>query len=83
MPHPPPSFDIKMAGCDPGDQSSVGRLGEYQHPKHVLFIDAFPRTSLGKVQKAELSRLVRDILVQEPSGPKRQTPPQAPLAAAP
>ena len=61
----------------------VGRLAEYQHPKHVLFIDTFPRTSLGKVQKAELSRLVRDVLVQEPSGRERQTPPQAPLGAAP
>ncbi|MGZ7087396.1 MAG: class I adenylate-forming enzyme family protein, partial [Ilumatobacteraceae bacterium] len=61
----------------------VGRLAEYQHPKHVLFLDAFPRTSLGKVQKAELSRLVRDMLVQEPSRPERETPPQAPLGAAP
>ncbi len=36
----------------------VGRLAEYQHPKHVLFFDELPHTSLGKVQKAELSRLV-------------------------
>lgn len=40
----------------------VGRLAEYQHPKHVIFMDEFPRTSLGKIQKAELARLVRDAV---------------------
>jgi fatty-acyl-CoA synthase len=36
-----------------------GRLARYQHPKHVLFVDEFPRTALGKIQKVELARAVR------------------------
>jgi fatty-acyl-CoA synthase len=34
-----------------------GRLAEYQHPRHVLFMDSLPKTSLGKVQKSELTNL--------------------------
>lgn len=44
----------------------VGRLAQYQQPKHVLFVDEFPRTSLGKIQKVELARWVRDALLTAP-----------------
>jgi len=40
----------------------VDKLAPYQHPKHVLFMQAFPRTSLGKIQKSELKRQLRDML---------------------
>jgi long-chain acyl-CoA synthetase len=36
-----------------------GRLAEYQHPKHILFMQSLPKTSLGKVQKAELASLAQ------------------------
>ena len=36
------------------------RLASYQHPKYVVFMDDFPRTSLGKVQRVELTRTVRE-----------------------
>ncbi len=35
-----------------------GRLAPYQHPRDVVFMDSFPRTALGKVQKAELRQKV-------------------------
>ena len=35
-----------------------GRLASYQHPQDVLFMDSFPHTALGKVQKPELCQMV-------------------------
>ena len=35
-----------------------GRLAKYQYPRDVLFVDSFPRTSLGKIQKNEVGKLV-------------------------
>jgi len=34
------------------------RLARYKHPRRVVFLDALPRNAMGKVQKAELRRLV-------------------------
>jgi fatty-acyl-CoA synthase len=33
-----------------------GRLARYKHPRDVVFLDALPRTAMGKVQKFELRR---------------------------
>lgn len=56
--------------CDPGwrDEKAVrllfdGKLAAYQHPSHILFMDDFPRTSLGKVQKVALAGLVQGKLI--------------------
>ena len=35
-----------------------GRLARYKHPREVRFVDALPKTALGKVQKAEVARLL-------------------------
>jgi len=35
-----------------------GQLARYKHPRRVLFAEALPKNALGKVQKAELRRLV-------------------------
>ena len=35
-----------------------GRLANYQYPRDILFVDSFPRTSLGKIQKNEVGKLV-------------------------
>jgi fatty-acyl-CoA synthase len=35
-----------------------GRLARYKHPRRVLFLEALPKNAMGKVQKAELRRLV-------------------------
>ena len=34
------------------------RLARYKHPRRVVFLDRLPRNAMGKVQKAELRRLV-------------------------
>ena len=39
----------------------TGRLARYKHPKHLIVVDALPRTATGKVRKAELrSRFAAD-----------------------
>jgi fatty-acyl-CoA synthase len=35
-----------------------GRIARFKHPKRVLFVDALPRTALGKVRREEVRRLV-------------------------
>ena len=35
-----------------------GRLARYKWPRRWLRVDALPKTALGKVQKAELKRLL-------------------------
>ena len=37
-----------------------GRLARYKHPRDVVFVDALPRTALGKVEVSRLRELVRD-----------------------
>ncbi|MBI2316845.1 MAG: AMP-binding protein [Betaproteobacteria bacterium] len=38
-------------------EHSKSRIASYKKPKHVYFVDALPRNSLGKVLKAELRKL--------------------------
>ena len=40
----------------------AGKLADYQLPRDILFVDSFPRTSLGKIQKSEVERTVRTEL---------------------
>ncbi len=35
------------------------RLATYQYPRDVIFVESFPRTSLGKIQKTEVEQFVR------------------------
>ena len=35
-----------------------GRLARYKHPKDVVFVEALPKTALGKIRKEELRHLV-------------------------
>lgn len=37
-----------------------GRIADYKVPRHVVFVDSFPLTSTGKVQRAELMRVARE-----------------------
>lgn len=39
----------------------AGRLARYKHPKHVVFVDDFPRNALGKIQKFELRKRHREV----------------------
>ena len=50
-------------GAAPIDEAGVlalfdGRLARYKHPKRVVFVDALPKTALGKVRKEDVRRLV-------------------------
>ncbi len=36
-----------------------GRLARYKHPKDVVFVEALPKTALGKIRKEELRQLVK------------------------
>ena len=35
-----------------------GRLARFKHPRRVVFVESLPKSALGKVQKAELRKLV-------------------------
>ena len=37
----------------------AGQLAEYKHPRDVVFVDALPRSAIGKVQADELRRSLR------------------------
>jgi len=45
------------------------RLAAFKRPRHVLFVDALPMTSNGKVAKAEVRRLARDQLAAQDHSP--------------
>jgi len=38
-----------------------GRLASYQYPQEIIFVDSFPRTSLGKIQKTEVGQMVQNL----------------------
>ena len=38
-----------------------GKLADYQYPQQIIFVDSFPRTSLGKIQRTEVGQLVQKI----------------------
>ncbi len=40
----------------------AGRLADYQHPKYVVFMDEFPKTSLGKIQKSVVKKSVEKLI---------------------
>lgn len=37
----------------------IGRLAAFQYPQHVVFLDALPRNTVGKIEKSALRALVR------------------------
>jgi fatty-acyl-CoA synthase len=36
-----------------------GRIARYKHPREIVFLDALPRSALGKLRRDELRRMVR------------------------
>jgi malonyl-CoA/methylmalonyl-CoA synthetase len=43
-------------GAEVIEQALVGKLAKFKQPKSVIFADALPRNTMGKVQKAELRK---------------------------
>ncbi len=46
-----------------------GKLARFKHPKRVVFVDALPKTALGKVQKSVLSADLSRIATLAPNAP--------------
>jgi acyl-coenzyme A synthetase/AMP-(fatty) acid ligase len=44
------------------------RIAAFKRPRHVLFVDALPLTSNGKVAKEAVRRLARDALMDQALG---------------
>ena len=49
-----------------------GRLAPYKHPRHVVFVNALPRTPIGKVEKKALRALARSRFLDEGSDGRLQ-----------
>jgi len=43
-------------GAEVIEQALAGKLAKFKQPKSVIFADALPRNTMGKVQKAELRK---------------------------
>jgi fatty-acyl-CoA synthase len=39
-----------------------GRIASFKIPKHVIFVDAYPMTSSGKIRKVDLRAEARRLL---------------------
>jgi fatty-acyl-CoA synthase len=49
-------------------ESLRDRIARYKHPRRVLFVEALPRTALGKVKKEEVRRIVEESAAGAPQG---------------
>ena len=51
-----------------------GRLAHYKVPRYVKFVDSFPQTVTGKIQKYKIRELMIDELKLEERKPLRDFP---------
>lgn len=55
---------VKKQDADLNEAGVLGlfrdRLARFKHPRRVVFLDALPKTAMGKVQKFELKRLISE-----------------------
>lgn len=60
------AFIIRKEGADIKEEDvrdfSIARIARYKVPKHVFFIDEFPLTASGKIQKFKLKEMAVDCL---------------------
>jgi fatty-acyl-CoA synthase len=66
------AFIIRKAGCDitAGDVKDFcrGQIARYKIPKHVAFVDGFPLTASGKVQKYKLQEKSSEYFPEAEAG---------------
>ena len=60
---------VARSGSEPESEEAIrswldGRLSRYKHPKRVIFLDALPRNTMGKVQKSVLRQVHRDLFTE-------------------
>jgi fatty-acyl-CoA synthase len=58
-----------------------GRLAPYKHPRDVIFLEALPRTSVGKPEKKALRAMARSHPDRLPASPVAQSPGAAGIRA--
>jgi fatty-acyl-CoA synthase len=65
----PVAFVVRAPGASLTEQEALGlfegRLASYKHPCRVLFLEAMPRTAVGKIEKKALRALARAQLLGE------------------
>ncbi len=70
------AFIILKPGADLGAEDvrdfCRGRISRYKIPTHVAFVDRYPLTASGKVQKYRLQELSRSLF--EPAAPREDAP---------
>ncbi|MDI9624555.1 MAG: AMP-binding protein [Methanothermobacter sp.] len=63
------AFVIKEEGADIKEEDvrdyAIERIARYKVPKHVFFVDEFPLTASGKVQKFKLREMAIELLKKE------------------
>jgi fatty-acyl-CoA synthase len=56
---------VRKPGVEVDESAVLGlfkdRLARYKHPRRVIFTDSLPKNALGKVQKAELRKLLLQV----------------------
>ncbi|HEU5003129.1 MAG TPA: AMP-binding protein [Actinomycetota bacterium] len=67
----PVAFVVRAPGASLDEEEALGlfagRLAAYKHPRRVFFLEAMPRTGIGKVEKRALRALAQDLLFCEKS----------------
>ncbi len=51
-----------------------GRVARYKYPKRTVFVDALPKTALGKVRKTDVQSLLAQLLRDTPNHPPEHMP---------
>jgi len=63
------AFIIREDGADIKEEDvrdfSIARIARYKVPKHVFFVDEFPLTASGKIQKFKLKEMATDCLAEK------------------
>jgi long-chain acyl-CoA synthetase len=66
------AYIVRKHGADVSSAELIkhcqSRLAKYKTPKHVEFVDAMPKTNIGKIQKKELRKLAQTRASARPSG---------------
>jgi fatty-acyl-CoA synthase len=60
------AFIRKKPGAEIGEgdvrEYALRRIARYKCPKHIFFVDAYPTTASGKIQKYKLRLIARELL---------------------
>ena len=63
------AFIIREDGADIKEEDvrdfSIARIARYKVPKHVFFVNEFPLTASGKIQKFKLKEMATDCLARK------------------